>query len=412
MGGTDAFLFCDKSLREVTQDRTSNVIREIDSLAEPYLLQINTEEFAASLVGKYWIEPIQLDTEAAEIVERGEVNVDVRNNHLWITKDKSKPHYVKGLRVTLAIPFTGNPTILKCVPETYAGSSPLGRVVGSEIRISIDGVNPEPNLVKVQFDENINLIQQYLGWGREQVNGFNQSLPGLIQDRINQRKQNFAREHKLVEAIGFRVRSRENSPQTYTVPVQRKRVPIAKSSPVGKADPGEPFLDQAAYESILETVASMTRVIELNPKAFATMHEEELRYVLLIPLNIQYEGQATGETFNLGGKTDIIIKVGGKNIFIAECLIWDGPQYFSRKIDQILEYVSWRDTKTAIIVFNRNKEMSRLLAQIPGLVGAHPNHIRSVSSYQNETGFRFILHHRDDPKRELTLTVLIFDVPG
>jgi hypothetical protein len=32
--------------------------------------------------------------------------------------------------------------------------------------------------------------------------------------------------------------------------------------------------------------------------------------------------------------------------------------------------------------------------------------------YGEETDFRFILHHRDDPDRELTLTVLVFEVPG
>src|SRR4030095_2341422 len=104
--------------------------------------------------------------------------------------------------------------------------------------------------------------------------------------------------------------------------------------------------------------------------------EEALRFLLLVPLNIHYEGQATGETFNFQGKTDIIIRVGARNIFIAEWLIWDGPATFSPKIDQLLEYASWRDTKTSIVVFNRNKSLSFVLAQIPGLVKAHPNFLR------------------------------------
>jgi hypothetical protein len=167
----------------------------------------------------------------------------------------------------------------------------------------------------------------------------------------------------------------------------------------------------AAYEAILQTIGSMARVLELNPKAFAEMDEESLRFMLLVPLNIHYEGQATGETFNWEGKTDIIIKVGGRNIFLAECLVWTGPEYFKSKIGQLLGYTSWRDTKTAIIIFNRNKNLSGVLSQIPGLVKAHPNCKHEVTSYKHETGFRFVLHHRDDKQRELTLTVLVFDVP-
>jgi hypothetical protein len=37
-----------------------------------------------------------------------------------------------------------------------------------------------------------------------------------------------------------------------------------------------------------------------------------------VQLNRHFEGAATGETFNHRGKTDILIRVDGKNIFIAE----------------------------------------------------------------------------------------------
>jgi hypothetical protein len=147
------------------------------------------------------------------------------------------------------------------------------------------------------------------------------------------------------------------------------------------------------------------------------MGEEALRFLLLVPLNIHYEGQATGETFNSEGKTDIIIKVGARNIFVAECKFWKGPETFKGApdkegvIDQLLRYASWRDTKTAIILFNRNKGTSAVVQQIPSLVKAHPNFKRRITTYESETGSRYILHHKDDADRELTLTVLVFDVP-
>ena len=60
---------------------------------------------------------------------------------------------------------------------------------------------------------------------------------------------------------------------------------------------------------------------------------------------------ATGETFNYGGKTDILIRYQGNNIFIGECKFWKGPKSYLETIDQILRYVTWRDTKVAIFVF-------------------------------------------------------------
>ena len=76
-----------------------------------------------------------------------------------------------------------------------------------------------------------------------------------------------------------------------------------------------------------------------SPETFEGMDEEDIRIVLLIGLNAVYEGQATGETFNGIGRSDILIRVADKNIFIAECLVWDGEVKFRKKLeDQLLKY--------------------------------------------------------------------------
>ncbi len=69
----------------------------------------------------------------------------------------------------------------------------------------------------------------------------------------------------------------------------------------------------------------MVMVMERSPQDFKDMKEEDLRQHFLVQLNGQYEGQATGETFNYDGKTDILIRIDGRNIFIAECKYWGGP---------------------------------------------------------------------------------------
>lgn len=41
------------------------------------------------------------------------------------------------------------------------------------------------------------------------------------------------------------------------------------------------------------------------------------------------------ETFNSSGKTDILIRVENRNIFIAECKFWRGPKSFGEAIEQL-----------------------------------------------------------------------------
>jgi hypothetical protein len=92
-------------------------------------------------------------------------------------------------------------------------------------------------------------------------------------------------------------------------------------------------------------------------------------------------------------------------------MFWRGPESFRKKIDQLLGYTSWRDTKTAVLIFNRDRNFSAVVAKIPELVESHPNFKRRLPDL-SETVSRFILHHRDDKNRELILTVLAFEVPS
>ena len=186
---------------------------------------------------------------------------------------------------------------------------------------------------------------------------------------------------------------------------------IATSPPPQEENNAEPFTeDLQQYEEILSVLSNMVTVMERNPKTFGGIEEEALRDHFLVQLNGQYKGQATGETFNKKGKTDILIRVDGKNIFIAECKFWGGEKKLKETLDQLLGYTTWRDTKLALLIFNRNKNFSAVLEQIPEVMKNHPT-FRQELSYPSETRFRFILHHPEDKNRELLLTVLAFEIP-
>jgi hypothetical protein len=166
----------------------------------------------------------------------------------------------------------------------------------------------------------------------------------------------------------------------------------------------------AEYDTILHIMSQMAFVMERSPSAFVGMEEEALRQHFLVQLNGQYEGQATGETFNFQGKTDILIRVDGRNIFIAECKFWRGQKMHADTIDQIMSYLSWRDTKAAIVVFNRNRGFSDVLEKLRDGTKAHPL-FKFGPVVESETRFRYTFGQKDDPAREVVLTVIAFDVP-
>lgn len=155
----------------------------------------------------------------------------------------------------------------------------------------------------------------------------------------------------------------------------------------------------------------MALVMERSPDAFKAMNEEALRQHFLVQLNGQFEGKATGETFNMSGKTDILLREGDRNVFIAECKFWKGPKAFGEAIDQLLGYATWRDGKAAILVFNRGTETSTVLNGIDSIAKAQGNFKRAVA-WPHESGFRYVFHANGDKNRELILSVLVFHVPN
>lgn len=335
---------------------------------------------------------------------KNESKVDVSRDPNRFVWDRNEPFYITGTKIDFYVPYEGDKDLFKCQPSTYSLNPPRGVVIETDLILTYQTTDNDGSKIKAEFQRTLDQIKSYLKNIEASATELNNQIEDKIRARINSRREKVKSDQGLAASFSFPIRKREGALQTFVVPeVKRKIVPPMLEPTISPAKP-EPVLDMAEYEHILQIVSNMVTVMERSPKAFVGMQEEDLRTHFLVQLNGQYEGQATGETFNANGKTDILIRVENKNIFIAECKFWKGESQFKETIDQILGYASWRDTKTAILLFNRNKDTSAVIAQISGIVEAHPNFIKTLG-YNSETGFRFALYHNNDKERELILTV-------
>ena len=132
-------------------------------------------------------------------------------------------------------------------------------------------------------------------------------------------------------------------------------------------------------QQILQVIHDVGKQFERLPSTYANKEEEDLRDHFLLFLEAGFEGSATGETFNKKGKTDILLRYNGQNVFIAECKFWRGEKGFLKTIDQLLEYLTWRDSKIAVMLFVPNKDFSSVVSQIEGIARNHSNYLRFVS---------------------------------
>lgn len=402
-------LFIDGYLSAYLNERKNQALAEVQKQDANYILKVNPSDFCQHLVQKYFVESIVLN-ESKITVDQQEVDVDVSGDPRRLIENRFRPFYLQGTRVTYFLPFEGDPELFKYRASTFSLNPPEGTVNGQVLELSFEGVDIKPDEIKKNFDGRLAEVKNSIGWITNDVQYFNEHLVTVIEETAKARREKLLRDKGLVTELGFPLKHRENAPTTYAVPeVKRKIIP----KPEATTEPfkPEPTLGMEDYDHILSVIYNMALVMERSPKAFQSMKEEDIRQHFLVQLNGQYEGQATGETFNYEGKTDILIRNQGRNLFIAECKFWTGGEALLETIDQILNYLSWRDTKTAILLFNRNKSFTNVLAQIPDITKKHPN-FKNQIEYRRETGFRFLFHQKGDKSRNLLLTILAFDVPS
>jgi hypothetical protein len=402
-------LFSRVDWHSVEHGHRERMLAEIDGVAGNRLLNTAVEDLSAYFADKYRIDVPVLDDSGLHADQR-EVQFDISRDPRRLIRDRSRPFMVAGTAVDITVPFSGEPKVFQIRPTTYTSMPPQGRISNGHLTLTFQGTDLDPARLRPAIDRSVESIKSYLGHLRTSADALNKRMPEIARERIEQRRKKLLGDQNLVAALGFPLKERADAPRTYTAPEVRRRItPRMPSASTAPFKP-EPALSSDDYEHILSVITSMAIVMERSPSAFVSMDEEALRSHFLVQLNGHYEGQATGETFNYEGKTDILIRTDGRNIFIAECKYWGGAKKLTDTIDQLLGYATWRDTKLALIIFNRNKNLSGVLESIEDAVSAHPSVKRSLGR-TSDTSFRYVVAHRDDPNREMILTILAFDVP-
>lgn len=404
------YLFNNVDWFSVDQHQKNELAKEIDSINGDRLLNTSVEDLCDYFEKKYKIEVPVLRPDNI-VADQRETKIDVSGDPRRYSSNPGQPFYVNGTTVEISVPFEGDSEAFKIQPTSFTLNPPMAEIRNNHLVIKIEGTDLSADQVRNEVNRTISDIEGYLITLRSNAQGLNTQIRSLAHAAIEQRRGKLLKDRNLLGDLGFKIKAREGEARTYTAPeVRRKLTPSLPAASTTPYKP-EPTLANADYEHILSVIQNMVHVMERSPSAFTSMDEESIRSHFLVQLNGHYEGQATGETFNYQGKTDILIRSEGKNIFIAECKFWSGPKKLIETIDQLLGYSSWRDTKVAVIVFNRNKDFSKVLESIQEATKAHGNFKRQIPS-TSETMFRYVFAHRDDPNRELLLTVLAFDVPA
>jgi hypothetical protein len=372
------------------QDRILNeAIRNLD---EEMLLR-PVDNVVDELVDTYRLEVPILQPDRAEIVDRGEV--------------RGTPGSV---RVIFAVPFDGQEGLFNLRPSQHRLASFSAVVRERDLLFTVTLANASKDRIESALAEQLSMYEVELTQLRKDVEPFNEQLHSRIADLVASRREQLLQARDVLSSLRFPVRKRADA--VIPVPVKRRLQVGSRGAPHSPGFAPEPEVSARDYEDILASTRSMGLVMERAPGTFSGLKEEGIRDFFLALLNFGFRGDAMGEVFNGEGKTDILIRVEEQNVFIAECKVWGGEARFKDKaIDQLLRYIGWRDTKTAILLFVHQRSVSGVVAKADAVVRAHECFVWVAPGSVGDLERRYVMHWPGDEQRELVLALQVFAVP-
>jgi hypothetical protein len=405
-------LFSSASISEVFNKAHLAIKKGIEFESENYILNVNEEEYTKHWESKLKLDPpeIHFDQVYADSYE-GDIPAEYFPMSFNVYSGKS---YKKEI-IQYFIPCSGNVSLLNFCPSSIIFLSGSGdfEIRNNTLVTEIINFSNDPAEINRKYKAEENSIHGSYSVLLKEIDHFNTSLKDLVKIALDLRKQKILAKSNLLASLGVPVRKRDEIATTFSVPKpQLKDKIIVKPTVNEQGFKPEPTLDIENYRKILKLINDVGKNFERMPSIYKGKSEEDLRDHILMTLDPNFElGTASGETFNKTGKTDIQLRYDSSVIFIAECKFWSGEKNYLSTIDQLLGYLTWRDTKASVIVFVKQKGFSAILEKIQSETIKHPNFLSFVDK-TDENWFNFRFHINGDSNREVKLAIQLYHLPA
>lgn len=399
------------SIVEYFRSHTNSLEAEINSTSESYILNVSEEQFTDYLLEQYQIEKpiIQFEDVYVDNFEK-DIPAEYFPMSFHIRDRESYPRQV----IQFFVPITGNSELLKYTPGinriTIGGGSSDFEVEFDRLKLEIIDFYNDAKIIRSKYDENVIITQRKLSELHQNIDEINNSLKSWIIVEIRKRKNKFLSQNEFMNSLGVPMKKSKNTPETFSVPrpTLRTKIKVSKPEASTQAFKPEPTIDLDIYNQILKLINDVGKNFERMPSVYKGKGEEDLRDHILMTLDPNFEfGSASGEAFNKTGKTDIQLRYDSSVIFIAECKFWTGEKGYLNTITQLINYLTWRDTKGSVIIFVKQKDFTTILTKIETITPKHPNYIGFVSK-SDENWFNYRFHINGDKNREIRLAIQVY----
>lgn len=404
-------IFAVRNLSYYLDSRSQTAGKSVQIKDPNYLLNVSEQDYIDHLHSVYSVQPISIQIDKVAYAHTEE---SIPLEQLYPGKRHAKGLTERKTVVTISIPYAGSEELLWCCPFSKALELPPIALYTEYFTIEYIFPVGSTEAFDGEFFRDIENIAKSERHVNQKVTEFNKELSLELPKVFASRKSQILTLRNQIASIGVPLIHTAPSSNSFAVPNPRHLKKIVPAPIVTANDyVPHPELLEDDFVAIVSTIDEAGRIMEQHPSLYVDKDENSLRDLFLFYLTPRFEGEASAETFNSRGKTDILLTYQSSVVFVAECKIWSGRAAFRGNpknpgaIDQLLKYLTWRNSKAAILLFVKTTNMAKVANEVKAEVERHPN-FKGVLQERTPNWFEYRFHLHEDSNTEFKLAVLLF----
>jgi len=410
-------LFHKKDLGALIEYQRKSVRAQVESVPEDQFLSSSAELVREHLLSKLRLDHLVIYEDRIEQkLVQGKRDATDRFRYDLRPGEKL---IVPSLEMIVTVPYSGPQELWDFRPSMF--TEPLrgdaGRLDSKTgigfitLTAAIDAQTQQPEQLQREMNSLLEHLRNRVSSQKTNIDQFNAELPRIIDDNVAWRRKNYDRFFAAAEKLKLPIAVKADAPPLKPIAIEKRVVKALPPATTSAVAPQEPGISDHTYEQILQAIRNQGRQFERTPATYTKHDEEELRDILWGNLSTHFGKDVNAEAFSRSGKTDIRIDDDGRAAFIAECKVWRGPKEIQAAVDQLLGYLRWRDCKTALIVFNKDR------GNFTSILDRGPVALREAKLFRGDAGnkseageSRMVFASPDDDSRRVTVHLFLFDL--
>lgn len=376
-------------------ERENNFVFKLNSFDEDKFLKQSIEELVLEFYDeyKYYDLPIIKYEEAflksEPIIDRNNIKFDI---YIPIVGDYSSMKYS---------PFSQR----LCCNSYNAFIDEIESTLCMQVNLPLNPNFEIDDYIESTINSRRRDIDIQYNYLKKDISTYNQQLKKRIENELTKLESKVQVKRNLIEKSKKSKYLKIIPKSTEPIKIVESKIETVIEKVVKSEEKRQPtlLLEKESYIQIYDSLKELSVYAGRLPKSYFKLDEEDIRDQLVNSLNLKLKtATATGETFNVRGKTDIIIIDNKIIYFIAECKIWKGNSKFNDAINQLMSYISEEVYYSSIIVFNKNK--NKINDQAVEVIKRREDYLGELSSN------RYSFKHPKNANLELEISLLVFDI--